>query len=224
MLFDCAKHSGIFADDLGGGGDVPTVKSIIRLSKTALAGKQIELCLNALAVLLGTEFHVDRLDGGPSLDIFRQHIIGQIIRVKNRLPVQILLCGRLDHHPLFPKHKLIDVAVKSNINALHAVDGVRIDRNSERDRVIEVVGDIRPVNGKLPLVASSMDHGRHPLKSLHGGQLYLSIYVLVAVCIQPVFNVVLPVYFSVDLQIAVIVPVYVDDAVKGTFSNNSILP
>jgi hypothetical protein len=76
----------------------------------------------------------------------------------------------------------------------------------------------------LPPVAAGVDNRGHPLKSLHGGQLYLSIYVLVPICIQPVLNVVQAVDLPVDLQIAVIVPVYVDDAVKGTFSNNSILP
>ena len=113
--------------------------------------------------------HVDGCNNSAVVDILRQHIERHIGRVEHRLTVQILCRRGLDHDTLFAQPELIYIAVVCNVHALQHVNGVCVHSNAGRQEIVEIVGNVEPVNNKLPLVAASMHNRRNVLKSFYVG-------------------------------------------------------
>ena len=150
----------------------------------------------------------------PSCKVFRQNIKHNIVCVKDRLSVQILGRRRLDHDPLLPQGELIDIAVIGNIHAPQHIHSICIDRNPERNRIVKVICDIRPVNHELATVCFGMYHRGDALKPVHISQVDFVVKIIVSIAIDPVIDVIQPVDFVVDLEIAVGFAVYGNNAGK----------
>ena len=224
MLLQRAEQRAVFGNDLRGGRGIPAVEPVMHLAEPALAGKQVQIVLYARAVLRRAERHIDRRNDRLVLRVLRQHIKHDIVAVEHRIAVKIICRGGLDHNPLLSEHEFVDIAVKRHVRAAQHVDGVRVYGHAQRYPGVDVVGDVRPVYHKLPLVRAGVDHGRDAFKARYIRQGQLLVCVAVSVCVYAVFNIVYAVDPVMDLQIAVILSVPRNNARKRALGNDAVLP
>lgn len=136
-VFDRAEEGAVLADDLRGSCDAPLVEFVMVLTKTALAGQDVQHILHAGVKLRRPQRHIDLLqDVAVAASVLRKYIINSLTLIKHWATVNARGCLRLHHNALLAQHKFVHIAIIGDVNALELVDGV--GKRSHAKRVVFV--------------------------------------------------------------------------------------